>query len=97
MSKFNNNHRVVFDDDYCAVLNKSNGKKIVTRVKKHAFDFHHADFKPMKSESAMVADSAEGLTESQLWHNRLCHFSEKYVKKAVPNISKDDHASEHAL
>ena len=88
------NHRVVFDDDYCAVLNKDNGKKIVTRVKKHAFDFYHADFKPMKSESAMVADSAEGLTEPQLWHNRLCHFSEKYVQKAVPHINKDDRTSD---
>ena len=79
-------HRIVFDNDICTIFNRSNGQSFVSRMRKHLFDVHqvHDD-----ADSANVADSTEGLTETQLWHNRLCHYSAQYVHKAVPAVKGD--------
>ena len=40
---------------------------------------------------AKVADACEGIDDAHLFHNRLCHYSKEYVKRAVPDKNiKDD-------
>jgi hypothetical protein len=39
-------------------------------------------------DKVYVADSHEGLSELELWHRRLCHCSEKYLRKSLPKLKR---------
>ena len=80
------NHRLVFDQDYCEIVNKNNNTKSVIQMFKHMFNVTQVGSNAVSTEQSMVADSRGDLTEMELWHNRLCHYSDKYVHKAIGDV-----------
>lgn len=85
-------HRLVFDENMCRIINKRTGKGGVIRMVKNMFDivqdFTGKDQQNSSSDNndkANVADSHGDMSESRLWHNRLCHYSDPYIKKATNN------------
>ena len=87
-------HRVVFDDAMCQIVNKRSKDTMVVKVKSDMFDVCQmisADDSSDDMGKAKVADACEGIDDAHLFHNRLCHYSKEYVKRAVPDKNiKDD-------
>ena len=77
-------HRLVFDNNVCTIWDKVRNTKTVSQLQRNLFEVEQNATKEMEEEAAMVADSSQGLTKTQLWHNRVCHYSDRYVRKAVP-------------
>lgn len=81
-------HRVVFDDGRCTIIKKSvsnsadgrEGDHTVIEMRKHMFDLEHVH---SDHQQAKIADSCGALSEHEVWHNRLCHYSGPYIRKAV--------------
>ena len=87
------NHRLVFDQDYCEIINKDTNTKSVIQMFKHMFNVMQVGSNNVSTEQSMVADSRGDLTEMELWHNRLCHYSDTYVHKAVGDV-KGQHTTD---
>jgi hypothetical protein len=79
-------HRIVFDNSACEISNKNNGTTIKIPMKRNAFDLH---VNPDKKQHCRAANNNVGMSQVQLYHNRLAHASEKYIRKAVPKEKLD--------
>ena len=85
-----NSHRLIFDNNVCQILNKKSKSNAVIRMKKNMFDIvqnntsSSSKTKPNSdNDFANVADSQGNINDSRLWHNRLCHYSDPYIRKAT--------------
>jgi hypothetical protein len=81
---------VLFDDMKCKIKNKDDGT--VTEIQMVDSMFEIKSFSTAASENVnepgkcYITSTHEGLTEVQLWHNRLAHGSDQYIKKVVPGL-----------
>lgn len=80
-------HKIVFDTTNCTILNKANRQSIVIPMLRNMFTFS-ANYSKEKGteQKCKVADSHGNLSKTDLLHQRWCHPSEKYIRKACPEI-----------
>ena len=72
-------HRLVFDEGKCEITNKISKVRNIVNMRSNMFDIQQLS----DTELSMVADSHGQLSELELWHNRLCHYSDQYVSIAT--------------
>jgi hypothetical protein len=82
-------HKVVFAGSSCRIKNTTNGTNVTVPMVHGMFDLteERAPSDPTV-QTCMVADSHGDITDIDLYHQRWCHPSEKYIKTANPKLKK---------
>jgi hypothetical protein len=87
------NHRIIFDNLMCQIQHKGTNKQCVVSMKRNMFDLTvvQSAAKAAAEEKCKLnfTQSTGGLNTLDLWHQRLGHASEHYIRKLFPDTPKN--------